>query len=155
MWKSWRCISARGTISVVYLNLFKTLKRLKPDIVHTRNLGTMEGQVIAAIAGRAARVHGEHGRDMFDLYGKNRKYNLLRKAIRPFVNHFIAVSRDLEVGSPIPWAPRLIASTRSIMVSTVCVFIRVPNRRSRRSINAICQKDFLPGNPLSLVVSEE
>ncbi|WP_051536658.1 TIGR03088 family PEP-CTERM/XrtA system glycosyltransferase [Nitrosospira briensis] len=80
----------------VYINLFKTFKRLKPDIVHTRNLGTLEGQVIAAFAGTQARVHGEHGRDMFDLYGKNRKYNLLRKAIRPFVNHFIAVSRDLE-----------------------------------------------------------
>ncbi|MEO6823134.1 MAG: TIGR03088 family PEP-CTERM/XrtA system glycosyltransferase, partial [Nitrosospira sp.] len=80
----------------LYLNLFKALRRLKPDIVHTRNLGTMEGQVIAAIAGARARVHGEHGRDIFDLYGKNRKYNLLRKAIRPFVNHFIAVSRDLE-----------------------------------------------------------
>jgi sugar transferase (PEP-CTERM/EpsH1 system associated) len=80
----------------VYFNLFKTLKRLKPDIVHTRNLGTMEGQIIAAVAGARVRVHGEHGRDVFDLYGKNRKYNLLRKAIRPFVNHFIAVSRDLE-----------------------------------------------------------
>jgi sugar transferase (PEP-CTERM/EpsH1 system associated) len=80
----------------VYFNLFKTLRRLKPDIVHTRNLGTMEGQVIAAVAGARARVHGEHGRDVFDLYGENRKYNLLRKAIRPFVNHFIAVSRDLE-----------------------------------------------------------
>jgi sugar transferase (PEP-CTERM/EpsH1 system associated) len=80
----------------VYFNLFKTLKRLKPDIVHTRNLGTMEGQIIAALAGARVRVHGEHGRDVFDLYGKNRKYNLLRKVIRPFVNHFIAVSRDLE-----------------------------------------------------------
>ena len=56
----------------------------------------MEGQVIAVLAGARARVHGEHGRDMFDLYGKNRKYNLLRKAIRPFVHHFIAVSKDLE-----------------------------------------------------------
>ena len=80
----------------VYLNLFKTLRRLKPDIVHTRNLGTMEGQLIAVLAGARARVHGEHGRDVFDLYGKNRKYNLLRKAIRPFVHHFIAVSKDLE-----------------------------------------------------------
>lgn len=80
----------------LYLNLFKTLKRLKPDIVHTRNLNAMEGQVIAAVAGARARVHGEHGRDIFDLHGKNRKYNLLRKAICPFVNHFIAVSRDLE-----------------------------------------------------------
>ncbi len=80
----------------LYLNLFKTLRRLQPDIVHTRNLGTMEGQVVAALAGARARVHGEHGRDIFDLHGKNRKYNLLRKAIRPFVGHFIAVSRDLE-----------------------------------------------------------
>ena len=80
----------------VYLNLFKIIRRLKPDIVHTRNLGTMEGQVIAAVAGARARVHGEHGRDIFDLHGRNRKYNLLRKAIRPFVDHFIAVSRDLE-----------------------------------------------------------
>ena len=80
----------------LYINLFRTLRRLKPDIVHTRNLGTMEGQVIAALAGARARIHGEHGRDIFDLHGKNRKYNLLRKAIRPFVDHFIAVSRDLE-----------------------------------------------------------
>lgn len=80
----------------LYLNLFKTFRRLKPDIVHTRNLNAMEGQVIAAMAGARARVHSEHGRDIFDLHGKNRKYNLLRKAIRPFVNHFIAVSKDLE-----------------------------------------------------------
>ena len=90
----------------LYLNLFRTLRRMKPDIVHTRNLGTMEGQVIAALAGARTRIHGEHGRDIFDLYGKNRKYNILRKAISPFVNHFIAVSRDLEswlastVGAP-------------------------------------------------------
>ncbi|HJT51434.1 MAG TPA: TIGR03088 family PEP-CTERM/XrtA system glycosyltransferase [Nitrosospira sp.] len=80
----------------LYLNLFKTLRRLKPDIVHTRNLSGMEGQIIAALAGARIRVHGEHGRDIFDLQGKNRKYNLLRKAIRPFVGHFIAVSKDLE-----------------------------------------------------------
>ena len=42
----------------LYLNLFKTLRRLKPDIVHTRNLGTMEGQVIAAIAGRGHESMG-------------------------------------------------------------------------------------------------
>jgi sugar transferase (PEP-CTERM/EpsH1 system associated) len=80
----------------LYLNLFRALRRLKPDIVHTRNLSGMEGQVIAALAGARVRVHGEHGRDIFDLHGKNRKYNLLRKAICPFVGHFVAVSKDLE-----------------------------------------------------------
>jgi sugar transferase (PEP-CTERM/EpsH1 system associated) len=80
----------------LYIDLFRTLRRLQPDIVHTRNLATIEGQVVAAVAGARARVHGEHGRDMVDLHGKNLKYNLLRKAIRPLVNHFVAVSKDLE-----------------------------------------------------------
>jgi sugar transferase (PEP-CTERM/EpsH1 system associated) len=80
----------------MYLRLFRTLRQLNPDIVHTRNLATMEGQLIAAAARVRARVHGEHGRDIFDLHGANRKYNLLRKAISPFVGHFIAVSQDLE-----------------------------------------------------------
>ena len=80
----------------LYLDLFKTLKQLKPDIVHTRNLATIEGQVIAAAARIRARIHGEHGRDIFDLYGRNYKYNLLRKSIRPFVDQFITVSKDLE-----------------------------------------------------------
>ena len=79
-----------------YLNLFKKLWLLKPDIVHTRNLGTMEAQLVAVAARVKSRVHGEHGRDIFDLKGDNRKYNLLRKFISPFVNHFIAVSKDLE-----------------------------------------------------------
>lgn len=80
----------------LYIRLYDALKQLKPDIVHTRNLAAMEGQVIAALAGISARVHSEHGRDIFDLHGKNRKYNLLRKAICPFVKRFIALSKDLE-----------------------------------------------------------
>jgi sugar transferase (PEP-CTERM/EpsH1 system associated) len=59
-------------------------------------LAALEGQVVAAAAGINNRVHGEHGRDMFDLQGKNRKYNLLRQAIRPLVKHYIPVSKDLE-----------------------------------------------------------
>jgi len=80
----------------LYINLFRTLKELNPDIVHTRNLATIEGQIIATVAGIRTRIHGEHGRDIFDLHGKNLKYNLLRKIIRPAINHFIAVSKDLE-----------------------------------------------------------
>ena len=80
----------------LYVNLFRTLKELKPDIVHTRNLATIEGQVIATAARIRTRIHGEHGRDIFDLHGKNLKYNLLRRTIRPVIDHFIAVSKDLE-----------------------------------------------------------
>ena len=76
--------------------MWKLLRALKPDLVHTRNLAALETQFVAAAAGVGATVHGEHGRDVFDLYGQNWKYNLLRRAARPFVSHYIAVSEDIE-----------------------------------------------------------
>ncbi len=79
-----------------YLKVWRTLRRMEPDIVHTRNLSALEMQVPAALLGGVKRVHGVHGRDVFDLEGKNRKYNLLRKAVRPLVGKYITVSRDLE-----------------------------------------------------------
>lgn len=75
--------------------LWKLLRKLKPDLVHTRNLSALEAQFVAAAAGVRATVHGEHGRDVFDLYGKNWKYNLLRRAAQPLVSRYIAVSQDL------------------------------------------------------------
>jgi sugar transferase (PEP-CTERM/EpsH1 system associated) len=71
------------------------LRALKPDIVHTRNLPALECQFVAALAGVKARVHGEHGRDVYDPDGNKFKYNALRKGMRVFVNHYVAVSRDL------------------------------------------------------------
>ncbi|MYN17639.1 TIGR03088 family PEP-CTERM/XrtA system glycosyltransferase [Rugamonas sp. FT107W] len=79
-----------------YLRLFQTLKRLRPLMIHTRNLSGIEGQLLAAVAGVRLRVHGEHGRDINDLHGLSRKYRLLRKLLRPLIGHFIAVSKDLE-----------------------------------------------------------
>ena len=78
------------------VRLWKLLRRLKPDLVHTRNLAALEAQFVAALIRVRATIHGEHGRDVFDLYGQNWKYNLLRRAAQPFVSNYIAVSRDLE-----------------------------------------------------------
>jgi sugar transferase (PEP-CTERM/EpsH1 system associated) len=79
-----------------YARLWRMMRRLRPAIVHTRNLGTLEAQAVAAVACGAVRLHGEHGRDVWDLDGSSRKYNLLRKTLRPCVDHYIAVSADLE-----------------------------------------------------------
>jgi sugar transferase (PEP-CTERM/EpsH1 system associated) len=76
-------------------DLWRLLRRLRPDLVHTRNLAALEAQFVAATAGIRATVHGEHGRDTFDLHGRNWKYNLLRRAAQPLVSNYIAVSRDL------------------------------------------------------------
>ncbi len=78
-----------------YGRLYRLLRELRPDILHTRNLSTLEAQFVGALARVPARVHGEHGRDVFDLAGKNRKYNLLRKAARRLIHRYIAVSQDL------------------------------------------------------------
>jgi sugar transferase (PEP-CTERM/EpsH1 system associated) len=79
-----------------YWRLLGVLRRLQPSIVHTRNLPTLEAQAVAAMAGVRARIHGEHGRDVFDLDGSSRKYNILRRVIRPLVTHYVAVSADLR-----------------------------------------------------------
>lgn len=80
----------------LYWRLWRALSKLHPDLVHTRNLSALEGQIPAWFVPGAARVHGEHGRDVFDLHGTNVKYNLLRRAISLLVQRYIAVSKDLE-----------------------------------------------------------
>ncbi len=104
--------------------LWKLLRQLKPDLVHTRNLAALEAQFVAAAAGIRATVHGEHGRDVFDLHGRNWKYNLLRRAARPLVSNYIAVSQDLET-----W---------------LRLTIRVPPRKLHQIYNGVDSAKFHP-----------
>jgi sugar transferase (PEP-CTERM/EpsH1 system associated) len=80
----------------VHGRYYKVLRSLRPDIVHTRNLAALEFQPGAALAKVPGRIHGEHGRDIYDLDGTNFKYQALRKLTRGFIHHYIAVSRDLS-----------------------------------------------------------
>lgn len=80
----------------VYARLFRLLRSLGPDIVHTRNLATLDCQFVAALAGVPGRVHGEHGWDVIDVDGTNRKYNLLRRFMRRFVRRYVPLSVELE-----------------------------------------------------------
>ena len=79
-----------------YWRAWKLFRQLSPDIVHTRNLATIEAQWVAFLAGVNGRVHGEHGWDMYDLAGTNAKYRLLRKLVKPYIKRFIALSGELE-----------------------------------------------------------
>ncbi|MFT5676152.1 MAG: sugar transferase (PEP-CTERM/EpsH1 system associated) [Paraglaciecola sp.] len=84
-----------GNSVKIYLTFWRLLKRLKPDVLHTYNIATLEFQPLAWLARVKGRIHAEHGRDISDPKGKNRKYKLLRKLIAPFVDKFVAVSDDL------------------------------------------------------------
>lgn len=80
----------------LYPRFFRLFRTLAPDVVHTRNLAALEATLPAWLAGVPVRVHGEHGRDVGDLDGSNRTYRRIRRAYRPFVNQYVAVSKDLE-----------------------------------------------------------
>lgn len=85
-----------GQDVAVYLRLWKLLRRLRPEIVHTRNLSALEAQLPAWLAGVRRRVHSEHGRDYPDVDGTLRRYQLLRRAYSPLIQTFIPLSQELE-----------------------------------------------------------
>jgi sugar transferase (PEP-CTERM/EpsH1 system associated) len=84
-----------GNSPVIHFKLWRLLKQLRPDIVHTRNLAALEAALPAALAGVPVRIHGEHGRDVDDLDGNNTKRQIVRRIFKPFVHRYITVSRDL------------------------------------------------------------
>lgn len=80
----------------LYPRLYRLFRELGPAIVHTRNLAALEASVPAWLAGVPVCIHGEHGRDADDPDGHSRKHQWIRRAYRPFVSRYIAMSRDLE-----------------------------------------------------------
>jgi sugar transferase (PEP-CTERM/EpsH1 system associated) len=77
--------------------IFDALRRLRPSIVHTRNLGAMDALLPAFLAGVPVRIHGEHGLDVSDLHVSKLKYRILRKLHSPLVTHYIALSQQLSM----------------------------------------------------------
>ncbi|MCB1845104.1 MAG: glycosyltransferase, partial [Halioglobus sp.] len=78
-----------------YLRLWSLLHRLKPAVLHTRNMGTLDCALVGRLAGIRVCVHGEHGWDTHDPDGTVRKYRILRKFMGLFVARFITVSEHL------------------------------------------------------------
>ena len=85
-----------GKDPAAYLRLFRLLRELKPTAVHSRNIGTLDCVLIAFLAGVPFRIHGEHGWDVYDPQGNNRKYRLLRQAMSHLVHTFVTVSEELR-----------------------------------------------------------
>jgi len=87
---------APGNSPMLHWRLWRLLLQLRPDIVHTRNFGTLEAAIPAALAGVRARIHSEHGHELVDIGGRSRRHRWVRRAFRPWVHRYIALSKDLE-----------------------------------------------------------
>jgi sugar transferase (PEP-CTERM/EpsH1 system associated) len=79
----------------LYLRFWRLIRKLKPSILHTRNLGALDLVPLAMLARVPVRIHGEHGWDASDPMGRSFKYRLLRRFCDLAVTEYVAVSRDI------------------------------------------------------------
>ena len=84
--KDWSC----------YFRLWRALRRLRPDVVQTYNIGALDLAPVVRLAGIRRLVHAEHGRDAADPRGENLKYIRLRRWMATFIAKYIVVSLDLQ-----------------------------------------------------------
>ena len=77
-----------------YARLWRLLRRLRPAIAHTYNLSALDTAPLARLVGCRV-VYAEHGWQV-ERGAVPLKYIRLRRAIRPFVDRFVAVSEDLR-----------------------------------------------------------
>ena len=78
------------------VRMAQVFRRLRPDIVHTRNWTCIDAILGARLAGVPHVIHGEHGREATDPTGSNRLRRRVRRVLAPLVSQFVTVSRDLN-----------------------------------------------------------
>ncbi len=78
------------------VRLARLLRRLRPDVVHSRNWGALDAVPAAWLARVPVRIHGEHGREASDPHGLDRRRNRIRRLLAPLLDRVVAVSADLE-----------------------------------------------------------
>jgi sugar transferase (PEP-CTERM/EpsH1 system associated) len=78
-----------------YARLWRLLRRMRPDILYTHSLATLDVQLYGALAGVPARIHGEHGQISAGVGARRLSTKLLRSAVRPLVHQYVTVNKDL------------------------------------------------------------
>jgi sugar transferase (PEP-CTERM/EpsH1 system associated) len=108
------------------VRLSRLLRRLSPDIVHSRNWGAFDAVLAARLARVPVVIHGEHGREATDPDGLNPRRNRVRRWVAPFVDRWVTVSAELE-----RWLVRVVG---------------IPSRKVRTICNGVDLSRFSPGD---------
>ena len=122
--------------------LLQLFRRLRPDIVHTRNLSGLDALLPARLAG-ARTLHSEHGFDVDNLTGGAFRPTLLRRLNAPLISRYVALSNDLRRVMCERWqiAPLRVRQIYN-GVDTQKFTPSMPSTRSTRSTSA--RHDLLP-----------
>jgi len=78
------------------LSLIRTMREIRPHIVHTRNWGALEAILAARIAGVPITVHSEHGYDLKILDGVPLRQRLVRRGLYSLTDALFTVSNELR-----------------------------------------------------------
>lgn len=108
--------------------MVKLLRELHADVVHTRNLAAVEMSLAAALARVPVRIHGEHGWDTRDPDGRSVAMQWNRRAFRPFVHRYVALSAEIA--------------------AYLCERVGVPRERVERLCNGVDTRRFQPSGPV-------
>ncbi len=124
--------------------LSRQLKRLKPDVVHTRNWSGLDGVIAARLAGLRRVVHGEHGWGMEDPDGLNPKRVRIRRCLSRWVREYTCVSRSMDT-----WLSETIRVRRPVTqiyngVDTVA-YAPAPDRDALRARLGLPRGEFFAG----------
>lgn len=106
--------------------LFRHMRAVKPDVVHTRNLSGLDALLPAKLLGLRT-LHSEHGFDVDNLKGRSARPILLRRLHAPLVDRFICVSRDIADLMQFRWG--------------------IDSRRTTQIYNGVDTERFAPRTP--------
>lgn len=85
-----------GSRGVLVRELARIFRRERPQIVHSRNWGTIEAVPAARLAGINTIIHSEHGLDSSTLEHQPWRRNLFRRFCFRWLDCFFVVSEDLR-----------------------------------------------------------
>ena len=125
----------------LYPRIYKLLRELRPDVLHTCNFAALELVPLGWLARVPFRLHAEHGWDAHDKNGENLRHQRVRRFYRPFVSHFVGVSQEIDdyLGSAI----RVPAARRSLIANGVDTALFSPAAGQRQPVPGC---PFEPGN---------
>ena len=125
----------------LYPRIYKLLRELRPDVLHTCNFAALELVPLGWLARVPLRLHAEHGWDAHDKNGENLRHQRVRRFYRPFVSHFVGVSQEIDdyLGSAI----RVPAARRSLIANGVDTALFSPAAGQRQPVPGC---PFEPGN---------
>lgn len=142
----------------LYPRVWRLLRELRPAIVHTRNLGAMEFQWPAWAACVPFRIHSEHGWDVGDLGGENRRNQRLRRVYGVGVDRFVALSQAIEryLTGPVGFAPARVQRIcngvdTARFAPTAAVPAAWPFRRGEHLVIGVVGRMQAVKDPLNLV----